>query len=104
MHTVRSASRAGRLSRSAAEAARTVSMCSSRHVRMIRTAISPRLAISTRRMGTRSARPAHAHKCLAIFRECPVGDQNLSYGTAHSGTHGVHKLHDLDDGNDRLLL
>src|SRR5580658_8632058 len=101
MHTVRSASRAGTLSRSAAEVARIVSMSRVRHVRIIRAAISPRFAMNSRRIAKRSARSAHAHKRLTVLRELPVGEQNLGYGTADAGTHGVHQLHHFDDGDDR---
>src|SRR5215471_7615690 len=51
MHTARSASFTASESRSASEYTWTVSIPRSRHVRFTRTAISPRLAISTRRIG-----------------------------------------------------
>src|ERR1700744_3890263 len=102
MQTVRSARRAGRLSRSAAEAARTVSIWSLRHVRMMRTAISPRLAMTIRRMGTRLACLAHTQERLAVFREGTVGDQDFGYGTADTGTYRVHQFHYFDDGDDRV--
>lgn len=57
MQTTRSANLAGRLLRSADEAATTVSMLAFWHASMILSAISPRLAISTRFMcvtGTKS--------------------------------------------------
>src|SRR3984885_13946876 len=104
MQTVRSARRAGMLSRSAMEAARTVSMLSLRHVRMIRTAISPRLAMSTRRTATRLTRLADAQHGLAIFGERAVAEQYLGYRATHPGAHRIHQFHHLDDGNDRLLI
>ena len=58
MQIVRLASRAGRLSRSASETARTVSIPNAWHARIIRTAISPRLAIKTREIVTGES-PAH---------------------------------------------
>src|SRR5579859_5421888 len=45
MHTVSSASRTGKLSRSASEYTRTNEMSKSRHARMMRSAISPRFAM-----------------------------------------------------------
>src|ERR1700722_6809949 len=103
MQTVRSARRAGMLSRSAMEAARTVSMLSLRQVRMIRTAISPRLAMSTRRMTNGSARLAHTQKRLAVFSERPISNQYLGHRATDTGTHRVHQLHHFDDGDNRLL-
>src|SRR6266511_1196862 len=59
MHTVWSARRAPSDSRSASEWASTASMPSSWHARMIRTAISPRLATSMRRIFIRRSRHHH---------------------------------------------
>src|SRR4051794_21986449 len=99
MHTVRSASFAGTLSRSAAEAASTVSMLSFLHVRMIRTAISPRFAMSTRRNAKGLACLAHAQECFAVFGERAIGDKDFRHRAADAGAHRVHELHDLDDGD-----
>src|SRR5687768_7073457 len=51
MQTARSASRTASESRSASEYTWTVSMPASRQLRLMRTAISPRLAMRTRRIG-----------------------------------------------------
>src|ERR1700761_6537358 len=104
MQTVRSASFAGMLSRSASEAARTVSILSFRQVRMIRTAISPRLAMRMRPRAKRLTRFAHAQQCLAVLGECAVGDENFSHRAADAGTYRIHQLHDLDDGHNSFLL
>ncbi len=69
-------------SRSASEAASTVSMPSRRQVRMMRAAISPRLAIRMRRMAHASARLADAHQRLAVFDERAVLRQDLDYRAA----------------------
>ena len=77
MQTVRSASRAGSESRSASEAASTVSIPRLRQVRMIRTAISPRLAMRMRRMATVSLR-AYAQQRLAVFDQRAVRREDLA--------------------------
>ena len=47
-------------------------MCNARQVRMIRAAISPRLAISMRRIAKRSIRLDDAQEDFAVLDECPV--------------------------------
>ena len=46
-------------------------------VRMIRTAISPRLAIRIRCIAVRSASLAHTQQDLAVFDETPIGCKDL---------------------------
>src|SRR4051812_40970908 len=104
MQIVRSASFAGMLSRSAVEAARTVSMLSLRQVRMMRTAISPRLAIRMRRSANWLTCFAHAQECFAVLGERAVGDQYFAHRAANAGTHRIHQLHDFDDGHDCSLF
>src|ERR1700733_3381555 len=104
MHTVRSASAAGTLSRSASETASTVSMCNARQVRMMRAAISPRLAIRMRRIAKGSIRLDDAQEDFAVLHERPVGGQNFRNRTASLGTYRIHELHDLNDAHDRILL
>src|SRR3954464_11633855 len=104
----RSASRAASPSRSAVEVTTTVSMPSARQARTIRTAISPRLATSTRRTGVRAGAGGGAVTGLVIVRTDP--EQHLVV-LDHLGVAGadlddlarrrcddrVHQLHDLDD-------
>ena len=100
MTTVRSASWAPRLPRSASETASTDSIPSSKQARTIRTAISPRLAISTRR-----SRPMPAVSSLRIddddrlpeLDRPPVLHEDRRHHTVDRRSHMVHQLHHLDD-------
>ena len=103
MHTVRSARRAGNASRSASDAASTVSMPRLRQVRMMRTAISPRLAIRMRRILMPGPR-ADPQQHLPVFHQRAVARQDLGDRAAHAGAHRVHELHHLDDADDGVLL
>ncbi len=104
MHNVRSASRAGSESRSASDAASTVSMPSARQVRMIRTAISPRFAMRMRRMLT--ARPSlRTRSSVSPYStSAPSRAQDLAHRAAHACTHGVHELHHFDDADDGVVF
>src|SRR5690348_12824195 len=104
MQTTRSASFAGTLSRSAAEVASTVSIPSLRQVRMMRAAISPRLAIRIRRIAIAQPSLADAQQGLAVLDEGSVSGKDLGDLTANAGPYRVHQLHDFDDGDDRVLL
>src|SRR5215203_6413902 len=112
MHTARSASRAASPPRSAVDVTTTASMPSARQARTTRTAISPRLAMRTRRTGVRpGARAALARLCtagLAIVRTDPEQHllvlDHLGVLRAHRDDLAgdrrddrVHQLHDLDD-------
>src|SRR6185295_9566376 len=97
-----------------AEAASTVSMLSFLHVRMIRTAISPRFAMSTRRSAPAARRLrasakrltclAHAQERFAVFGERAIGDENFGHGAADAGAHCIHEFHDFDDGDDCVFF
>src|SRR5580658_362839 len=104
MQSVRSASLAGKASRSASEATSTVSIPSRRQVLMIRTAISPRLAISTRRICTGLTRPDDAQQWLAVLNQSAVPRQDFADAAAGAGPNGVHELHHFDDADDGRLL
>src|SRR5882757_5089385 len=95
--TTRSASRAARLSRSAAEAASTDSMPSARATRVIRTASSPRFAISTRVWAVGSDIRLDVEQWLVEFNELGIGDEQLANGADHAGAYCREKLHDLDE-------
>src|SRR5207302_7994019 len=95
--TTRSASRAARLSRSAAEAASTDSMPSVRATRAIRTASSPRFAISTRVCGVGSAIGLNIEQWLVELGEVGVGHEQLANGADHARAHRREKLHNLDE-------
>src|ERR1700733_3520369 len=100
MQITRSASCAPRLSRSASETASTASMRSSKQARMMRTAISPRFATSTR-SGTAiggSAFGIDDAEQLAVLDRLAVGRQDRLDGAIHRRDDMIHELHDLDDG------
>src|SRR3989440_8130839 len=97
MTTTRSASRAARLSRSAAEAASTDSIPIARATRAIRRASSPRFAIITRVWAVGSAIRLDVKQWLVEFNELGIGDEQLANGADHSGAYGREKLHHLDE-------
>src|SRR5215831_4782621 len=104
MHNLRSAIRAGKESKSISEAARTVSIPSALQVRITRAAISPRLAIRMRRIGTGLSLGTHPEQDVAILDECSVLAQNLHDLALHACGYGVHQLHDLDDPDHGVLV
>src|ERR1700734_3551545 len=106
MQMARSASRAGSPSRSAVETATTVSRPSCWQARMTRTAISPRLAIRTRRSvlavsgpgavviaGLATGGPDHEQH-LVVLDELGVGGAELDDLAGQRSGHRVHQLHD----------
>src|SRR4051794_33823111 len=106
MQTARSASRAASPSRSAVEVTTTVSMPSARQARMIRTAISPRLATSTRRTGVRAGDGAvtglvivrtDPEQHLVVLDHLGVAGADLDDLARRRCDDRVHQLHDLDD-------
>src|SRR6185503_13394433 len=100
MHTTRSASCAPRLSRSASETASTASISSSKQARMMRTAISPRLATSRRFSGIGSA--DHDKRLPVLDRLAVLGHDRPDLA-GHGRDHVVHQLHHFDDG-ERVAL
>src|SRR6478609_9251693 len=103
MHTARVASRAPSDPRSASLTHSTVSIPSRSHVRITRTAISPRLAMRMRLMVTSSVRP-HEHQHFAVLDHLAVDREHLDHLAAHSGARRVHQLHHLDDADHAVLL
>src|SRR6476646_7723323 len=108
MHTARSANRAAMPSRSTVETTTTVSIPRIRQARTTRTAISPRLATSTRRIGLGTTGPGATAAGLAIGGPDPeqhllvldhlgVGRADLHNLPCRGGDNRVHQLHDLDD-------
>src|SRR5271166_6322916 len=98
MTTTRSASRAAMLSRSAADAASTVSMPRPRAARMILSAISPRLA--TRMRLSAMARPSgrlDQKQRLIVFDEFRILDQHFPYSARDAGQDGGEEFHHLDE-------
>src|SRR5689334_3877032 len=101
MHTTRSASCAPRLSRSASDTASTASIPSSKQARMMRTAISPRFATSTRFSGIGSA--DHDERLPVLDRLAVLGPDRLDLARDRRD-HGVHQLHHFDDGQGVALI
>ena len=106
MHTVRSASRAGSAVAIGLAMRPARSRCPAlRQVRMIRTAISPRLAISMRRMATALSRSCERAAASRRIRPARRRAARISATVPrHAGAHGVHQLHHLDDADDGVLL
>src|SRR5882757_6652679 len=103
MQTTWSASWAPRLPRSASETARIDSIPSSKQALTIRTAISPRLAIRTRRSGTGGslALGVDDDDRLSEFHRRTVLDQDRGDNSINRRGHMVHELHDLNN-RDRV--
>src|SRR3954452_24748331 len=105
MQTARSASRAASPSRSTVETTTTVSMPRARQARTTRTAISPRLATSTRRMVVRTGASTvgvsltgpDPEQHLLVLDHLGVAGADLHDLSGHRCDHRVHQLHDLDD-------
>src|SRR3954451_24313066 len=96
MHTDSSASATYLASRSASECTDTVLMPSSRHARLMRSAISPRLAIrplSKSLSGLRAAMSAYYEERLPELDRLPVLDEDGLDRSARVGLDFVHQLH-----------
>ncbi len=104
MQTARSAMRAGIEFRSASDTASTVSIPSPRQVRMIRAAISPRLAMSRRWIGTRQEVVRTRASVWPYSTSSPSAARISLTLPAHSGAHRIHELHDLDDADDGVFF
>src|SRR5688572_25180763 len=108
MHTLSSARRTCIASASAVEWTATVAIPISLHARRTRSAISPRLAISTLSnigvgRSTRLLCLFNDHQRLAELDGLIVGDQHLGYHAGLRRRNVVHSLHRLDD-EQRLAL
>src|SRR5690242_12131447 len=101
MQTTRSASWAPRLSRSASDTASTASISSSKQARMMRTAISPRLATSRRRSGIGSA--DHDQRLAVLDRLAVLGHDRLDLA-GHGCDDVVHQLHHFDNRQGVALV
>src|SRR5713101_5804804 len=112
MQTDSSASRTGREAASAVEWAMTVRIPISRQARMMRSAISPRLAMrilwnispgSAQRLG-RSAQRLHQEQRLSELDRLAVLHHHLDDASRDLGLDLVHQLHRLDDAEHLPLL
>lgn len=112
MQTASSAKRTCRLSASAVEKTATVLMPISRQVRMIRRAISPRLAMSillnilvwlvnawNERLGGQASVGVHQEEHLIVFYRAFVFDHHFDDGTADLRFNFVEELHGFDDAD-----
>src|SRR5438270_1690478 len=107
MHTVSSASRTCIASESAVEWTATVLMPISWQARWMRSAISPRLAISSFWIFTGTAALADDHERLIELDRLAVRDEDLLHHSAGGRGDRVHHLHRFDDqqgvaGFDRI--
>src|SRR5688572_7127359 len=103
MHTARVAIRAPSEPRSASLTQSTVSIPSFSHVRITRTAISPRLAMRMRLIVTSSVRP-HEHQHFAVLDHLAVDREHLDHLAGDPGARRVHQLHHLDDAHHGIRL
>src|SRR5689334_12929016 len=85
---------------SASECTTTVRIPSSRQARWIRSAISPRLAIST----FSNTRSADDEERLAVFHWLAVFHENRLHDAGGVGLDLVHQLHCLDDADGLAFL
>src|SRR5258705_12478692 len=100
MQTDSSASRTGRESASAVEWAMTVRIPISRHARMIRSAISPRLAMRILwNISRGSARRVHQEERLADLDGLGVLAHNLGDPPPPLGLDLIHHFHRLADAD-----
>src|SRR5439155_12138259 len=97
MQTVSSASRTCMASESAVECTATVLMPISWHARWMRSAISPRLAISSFWIFMGTAALADDHERLIELDRLAVRDKDLLDHSALGRGDRVHHLHRLDD-------
>ncbi len=80
-------------------------MPSREQVRITRAAISPRLAISSRRIrGPHAGRRAPPQQHRVGLGELAVAEAELDHGAADARVHRRHHLHGLDDADDGLLV
>src|SRR5438094_5386630 len=104
MHTVSSASRTFIACESAVECTATVLIPSSWQARLMRSAISPRLAISTfSNMADRGCRSLDQHQGRAVFDRLGIIDEDPGQPPGARRANLVHHLHRLDD-QQRLAL
>src|SRR5438105_3768890 len=104
MQTVSSASRTFIACASAVECTATVLMPSSWQARLMRNAISPRLAISTfSNIAEWACRSLDQHQRCAVFDRIGIFDENPGQPPGLRRANLVHHLHRLDD-QQRLTL
>src|SRR5437660_1694349 len=106
MHTARPAWRAGRLSRSASETVNTVSSPSAWHARMMREAISPRLAIMTRDsfIVVSDCRRTNSEQRLTDLDRFGIFDADFRDDPFGAGLNGVEDFHHLDQADCSALM
>src|SRR4051812_23192833 len=97
MHTVSSARRTCIASASAVECTATVLIPISWQARWMRSAISPRLAISSLLIFTGPASSAEDDERLVELDRLGVGDEDFPHDAAFRRGDRVHHLHGLDD-------
>src|SRR4051812_22719765 len=97
MQTLSSARRTCIALASAVEWTATVLMPISRHARWMRSAISPRLAISTFSNIGEDRASVDDHEKLAELDRLAVADGDLAHRAAARRSNLVHHLHRLDD-------
>src|SRR6187200_2037401 len=96
MQIASSARRTCMASESAVECTATVLIPISWQARWMRSAISPRLAISSLVMGMTGASADDDQRLIELHR-LAVADQHLLDGSGSGRSDGVHHLHRLDD-------
>src|SRR4026209_929810 len=105
MQTDSSARRTGSESASAVEWAITVRIPISRHVRITRSAISPRLAMRILwNISRGSAERLHREQRLPELDGLAVLGHDLDDATADLGLYLVHQVHGFDDAEDLAFL
>src|SRR5262245_8591011 len=104
MHTAWSANLTWSASASAVECTATEARPISRHARITRSAISPRLAINTFLNIGRSSRRSDLEQRLAVLDRRAVLDEDGHDRARDVGLDLVHQLHRLDDAQHLALV
>src|SRR5262245_44936424 len=109
MHTAWSANLTCSASASAVECTATEARPISRQARITRSAISPRLAISTflnigRSLSSCRSRRGDLEQCLAVLDRGAILDEDRHDRAGDVGLDLVHQLHRLDDAQHLTLI